>query len=199
MRSLTYVQPGEKVACVGCHEHKMTAPVSPLAGLAALRRPASNIQPGPWDDRPFSYVEVVQPVLDQHCVRCHGGEKTEGQIDLTGAPQGAFSRSYVALMQGERTPGASGASPTDAAQLLVPRYRARNQIQMTPPGGLHGARGSRLMRLLRDGHEGVKLGADDLRRVAAWIDLNAIFYGVNLPADQERMRRGELVGMPKIQ
>ena len=41
-------------------------------------------------------------MLDQHCVRCHGGEKTEGKIDLTGAPQGAFSRSYVALMQDDR-------------------------------------------------------------------------------------------------
>jgi len=35
--------------------------------------------------------------------------------------------------------------------------------------------------------------------VALWIDLNAIFYGVNLPEDQERIRRGELVGMPEVQ
>jgi hypothetical protein len=55
------------------------------------------------------------------------------------------------------------------------------------------------MKLLREGHEGVELGADELRRLAMWIDLNAIFYGVNLPADQERMRRGEIVGMPDIQ
>lgn len=81
----------------------------------------------------------------------------------------------------------------------MPRFGARNQVQITPPGGLYGARGSRLMKLLRDGHEGVKLGADELRRVALWIDLNAIFYGVNLPEDQERIRRGELVGMPEVQ
>jgi len=199
MRSLTYVQPGEKVACVGCHEHKMTAPVSPPASLAALRRPASKIQARPWDGRPFSYVEVVQPVLDQHCVRCHGGEKTEGKIDLTGAPQGAFSRSYVALMQDDRAFWHSGTNPENAAKYLVPRFGGRNQVQMTPPGGLYGARGSRLMKLLRDGHEGVTLGADELRRLALWIDLNAIFYGVYLPADQERMRRGETLGMPEIQ
>lgn len=199
MRSVTYVQPGEKVACIGCHEHRMTAPVSTLASPAALRRPASNIQPGPWDGRPFSYVEVVQPVLDQHCVRCHGGEKTEGKIDLTGALESPFSRSYAALMQDDRAFWQSGTNPDNAARYLVPRFGARNQVQITPPGGLYGARGSRLMKLLRDGHEGVKLGADELRRVALWIDLNAIFYGVNLPEDQERIRRGELVGMPQVQ
>ena len=53
---------------------------------------------------------------------------------------------------------------------------------------MYGARGSRLMRLLRDGHEDVRLRDDDLRRLALWIDLNAIFYGVNLPDDQARMR-----------
>jgi hypothetical protein len=41
----------------------------------------SQLDPGPWGGRPFSYVEVVQPVLDQHCVRCHGGEKTEANFD----------------------------------------------------------------------------------------------------------------------
>ena len=55
------------------------------------------------------------------------------------------------------------------------------------------------MKLLRDGHEGVKLGPDEWRRLALWIDLNAIFYGVYLPADQERMRRGETLAMPEIQ
>ncbi|NLF73489.1 MAG: hypothetical protein GX575_31005 [Candidatus Anammoximicrobium sp.] len=199
MRSLTYVQPGERVSCVGCHEPKMTAPVTPLADLAALQRPASRIQPGPWDGRPFSYVEVVQPVLDQHCVRCHGGERTEGGIVLTGEPQGAFSRSYVALMQDDRAFWHVGTNPDNAAKYLVPRFGGRNQIQMTSPGGLYGARGSRLMKLLREGHEGVKLAPADLRRLALWIDLNAIFYGVYLPADQDRMRRGELVGMPEIQ
>jgi hypothetical protein len=92
-----------------------------------------------------------------------------------------------------------GTNPANAQKYLVPRFGGRNQIQVTPPGGLYGARGSRLMTLLRQGHEDVQLGDDDLRRLALWIDLNAIFYGVNLPADQERMRRGEVVGMPEIQ
>ena len=86
-----------------------------------------------------------------------------------------------------------------ADEQFVPRFGARNQVQITPPGGMYGARGSRLIKILRKGHNDVKLSADDLRRLAVWIDLNAIFYGVNLPADQARMRRGETVGMPEIQ
>ena len=75
----------------------------------------------------------------------------------------------------------------------------RNQVQVTPPGGQTGARGSRLMKLLRSGHEHVQLSSSELQRIAAWIDLNAIFYGVNLPADQARQLRGETVVMPEIQ
>ena len=196
MRTVTYVQPGEKIACVGCHEHRMTAP--PAKHALALRRPASPIDPGPWGGRPFCFVEVVQPVLDQHCVRCHGGEKTEGKIDLTATPSGHYTRSYVALC-GDRDFWGAGTNPRNAAEALVPRFGARNQVQITPPGGAYGALGSRLIRLLRQGHYESQLADDDYRRLAAWIDLNAIFYGVNLPEDQARQLRGELVAMPQVQ
>jgi hypothetical protein len=45
----------------------------------------------------------------------------------------------------------------------------------------------------------VKLSVDEVRRLALWIDMNAIFYGVNLPQDQARQRRGERVAMPALQ
>ncbi len=198
MRSLTYVQPGERVACVGCHEPRMSAPVRPASVSEAVARGVSTIDPGPLGGRPFSFVEMVQPVLDKHCVRCHGGEKTEGKIDLTRTAAGVYTRSYVALCGGPSFWG-EGTSPANAAEALVPRYGARNQIQVSPPGGMYGARGSRLIRLLRQGHYDVRLAPDDLRRLAAWIDLNAIFYGVNAPEEQARQFRGEPVAMPEIQ
>ncbi|MDY0166928.1 MAG: hypothetical protein RBS80_10315 [Thermoguttaceae bacterium] len=184
MRTVTYLQPGESVSCVGCHEHKMSAPVQPATNLLALGRRPSEIHPGSWGGRPFSYVEVVQPVLDKHCVTCHGGEKPKGELVLTGEPAGAFNRSYVELM---------------SAKDLIPRFAQRNQIQVTLPGGEIGALGSRLMHMLREGHEDVALSDEELRRLALWIDLNAIFYGVHLPEDQARMLRGETVEMPEIQ
>jgi len=182
MRSVTYLQPGERVACAGCHENRMTAPAD--AAPAAQRRRPSAIDPGPLGGRPFGYVEVVQPVLDRHCFRCHGGEKTEANLDLSGKPEGEFTRSYAALAGDKK---------------LVPRFEMRNQIQVTPPGGTFGARGSRLMELLCAGHEGVELSAAEIRRLAAWIDLNAVFYGEYLPEARARQRRGERLPMPEIQ
>jgi len=69
----------------------------------------------------------------------------------------------------------------------------------TGAGGLYGAVGSRLVKLLREGHEDVRLTPGELGRVAAWIDLNAIFYGVYLPEAQAAQLRGERVPMPEIQ
>ncbi len=191
MRSLTYLQPGEKVSCVGCHEPRLTGP--PNRVPVALSRPAQQLEAGELGGQPFSFVRFVQPVLDKHCVRCHGGAgedgkpRLDGKIDLRGEVDPRirhYSRSYVSLM---------------SRGGLVPRYAARNQVQLTPPGGLQSARGSRLIKLLRDGHEKVTLTPAELRTIAAWIDCNAIFYGVNLPADQDRQLQGVRVAMPKIQ
>jgi hypothetical protein len=198
MRTVTYVHPGERVTCVGCHDHRRSAPLRKDLDLAALRRGPSPIEPGQLGGRPFSYVEVVQPVLDQHCTRCHGAEEPDGGIDLTGTPYQGFTKSYVSLM-GDVDFWHLGTNPENAASALVPRFGGRNQIQITPPGGTYGALGSRLMKLLRAGHEDVELTADELRRLAAWIDLNAIFYGVSLPDDQARQLRGEVLPMVEIE
>ena len=42
MRSTTYVQPGERIACVGCHEHQMTAPTPATPWPCCGRRRASS-------------------------------------------------------------------------------------------------------------------------------------------------------------
>ncbi len=198
MRSSTYVQPGERVTCVGCHAGSKPAPRN-VSQLKALQRPASRVEPGVLGGRPFSFAEVVQPVLDRHCTECHGVKRREAGVDLTGAPYREFTRSYWSLCIGPIDGGTGKASQGAAGEILVPRFPQRNQIQVTPPGGRYGARGSRLIRMLREGHEGVVLSSDDLRRLAAWIDLNAIFYGVYEPEQQERQRRGERVGFPRIQ
>jgi hypothetical protein len=167
----------------------------------ALRRAPSAIDPGPLGGRPFGFVEVVQPVLDRHCVRCHSGEKPKGGIDLTRAPHKGFTKSYWALC-GD-TAGAWSerrTKPDLDANDLVPRYWQRNQIQITPPDDVRAARQSRLVRMLTvpPGHQGVKLPSDDLRRLAAWIDLNAIFYGVYDAPSQARQLVGDPVPMPAI-
>jgi hypothetical protein len=199
MRSLTYAQPGERIACAGCHEHRQTAPVG--GAPMALQRSASKIEPGELGGRPFSFVEVVQPVLDAHCVRCHGGEKTDGDVDLTATPHQGFTQSYWSLCKGPLDWRTFQTDPQAAQSELVPRFAQRNQVQVTPPGGHIGARGSRLMKLIgRNGeHYDVKLSPAERRALAAWIDLNAIFYGTYDPQEQARQLRGERIAMPEIQ
>jgi len=178
MRSLTYLQPGETVSCVGCHEPRDTTP-SNHAPLA-LRRAPSAIEPGPDGSRPFSYPRLVQPVLDRHCVGCHGAQEPAGGVRLTGDHAGsdAYSFSYRAL----------------AKKDWVHWFDSVNGgewIPLTTPGQF-GARASRLTALLREGHEGVTLPREDLERIGLWIDLNVPFYGVYEPAQVALQRQGDV-------
>jgi hypothetical protein len=196
MRSVTYLQPGEKVSCVGCHESQKNVPSN--APPAATRRAASTIVPGPRDNEPFSFTRTVQPVLDQYCARCHRGSEPAAKKDLTGEPLKGFSRSYWSLC-GDKDFGGEKTNPETAAEALVPRFGMRNQIQVTHPGGAYGAKGSKLMKMLRAGHHDVNIAPEDLRRIAEWIDNNAIFFGAYSPDDQARQLRGESLPMPALQ
>lgn len=183
MRSITYLQPGEQVSCVGCHEKRGTTPVFDRKA-EALKRAPSVITPGPDGSKPLSYPLLVQPVLDRKCVSCHNAEKAEGKVRLTGEPEGSFTVSYNALAPKVRY-AAWGAPHDNCEPMTKPDY--------------FGARGSKLMTELIEGHEKVKLTADEVDRLVTWMDANALFYGTFDPADQERQRRGERIAGPKLE
>jgi len=188
MRSVTYLQPGENVSCVGCHEPRLAAP-PPQPSPQALRREPSVIAPAPDGSKPFSYPLLVQPVLDKHCVRCHNPQKPEGNVVLTGQPQGRYTVSYNALAP--RVPYSDWAGkPGD--------FRVVNSEPTTQPG-FFGARASSLMQLLRKGHYDVKLDPEDKERLVTWMDTNALFYGTFDPADQARQQRGQRIAGPALE
>jgi len=187
MRSITYLQSGETISCVGCHEHRMTAPPGNRMALALQRAP-STIQPGPDGSNPLSYPLLVQPVLDKHCVSCHNPRRADGDIVLTGSVQGQYTASYHAL-----------------APLVSTTYwqwergwRDKNSEPFTLPGHF-GARGSRLTKLLEEGHGDIQLRGEDWDRLVTWMDANALFYGTFDPANQKRQRRGERIKGPRLQ
>jgi hypothetical protein len=184
MRSLTYLQPGEQSSCVGCHEHRTTAPAARGATLAGRRKP-SAIAPGPDGSKPFNYAILVQPVLDKHCVECHSGADADGGIDLTGAPAGEFTASYNALAPMVPFSQWKG-TPQD------------NHEPLTRPD-LFGARASKLMAMLLDGHEDVELSDAELERLVTWMDANALFYGTFDPEDQRRQQRGQRIAGPALE
>jgi hypothetical protein len=184
MRSLTYLQPGEQTACIGCHEHRSRGPDIQHAALAA-RQPPSPITPGPDGARPLSFPVLVQPVLDRHCTSCHSGPAADGGVVLTGEPAGAFTASYLAL------------APWVAYSEWKSTPEA-NAEPLTHPDQF-GARASRLTALLKQGHADVILSDDDWERLATWMDANALFYGTFDPEDQRRQQLGQRIAGPALE
>jgi hypothetical protein len=191
MRSLTYLQPGEAASCVGCHEGRHDAPRTQGPALALQRAP-SSITPGPDGSNPLSYPLLVQPVLDRKCVSCHNPAKPDGNVLLTGEPQGRYTVSYNALAP--KVPYSDWAGrPGD--------FREVNREPLSPPE-FFGARGCKLMKqILHDpkGHYEVKLDREELERLVTWMDANVLFYGTFDPADQAKQQAGQRIAGPAIQ
>ncbi len=184
MRSIIYLQPGERRSCVGCHERPGTSPA--VRHALASQRPPSTIQPGPDGSHPWSYPRLVQPVLDAHCVRCHdGSEKQETHPpDLTAAPSEQFTRSYENLKPHVRW------------------YAWGEGIEgdVTRPGHMP-ADESPLTKVLDDAHHAGKVHLTDRERhrIYLWLDGNAAFYGTYSKPARLAQRRGGAVPPPKLQ
>jgi hypothetical protein len=185
MRSAVYLQPGERRGCVGCHE--APASVAPSRALLAMRRGPSRLKPGPEGSSPFSFPLLVQPVLDRHCIRCHGGQEGSKQSKptLTGEPAAIFSRSYSNLKPYLRWYEWGDASISQIA---------------THPGRA-GADASPLTGILEDANHRGELwwSEEERRRIYLWLDANAPFYGTYDRDEQLAQRQGQSVGPPRLQ
>ncbi|GAB6187897.1 HzsA-related protein [Thermopirellula anaerolimosa] len=186
MRSLTYVQPGETLSCVGCHEPRHVAPSVSRPPLA-LRREPSTITPGPEGSKPLSFPRLVQPILDRQCAACHGDEKAEGGLNLVGRPEGAFTVAYIQLAAKVPFSAWNGGHP------------AANAEPATPPDHF----GSRACRwfddLIAGRHFGVQLTPEEVEALATWMDANALFYGTFDRDLQARQLRGEIIPGPGLE
>ena len=203
MRSSTSLMPGERVSCVGCHENKMAVSAAALKAVAAMKRPAAELMPTPESGRPYGFVENVQPIFDAKCVRCHNDKDAKGGINLSRTITGpnGYTASYESLCYEKGPDGKTVRRLSKkTGRPLVTCFPMRNQIQVTPEGGADGARGSGLIQALKAGQNETKVTAEELRRIATWIDMNAVFYGVYEPAEQLAMQRdGKPVPMPTVQ
>jgi hypothetical protein len=156
MRSVVQLQPGEQRSCIGCHDKRHSSP-PPGAGLA-LTQPPQHLEPPPWGTAAFDYQQVVQPVLNAHCVRCHDGREP-GRSDLRGTlDAGGVPASYRALIEG------------GWVHYFDLTYGMRH-FKAEPLS--FGTLQSRLWTVLADKHhEEVSLDEPGMRALKAWIDLN---------------------------
>jgi hypothetical protein len=167
MRSATYLPPGKTFTCIGCHETRHTAP--PNTRILAARREAARLVPGPEGSWPLDFLTLVQPVLDHHCVRCHGPQGEARQLDLTAA------NSYGSLV--------SCGNPSLLA-LVRQRYN-----QLLPSSGPCAAQSSALVRLLKNGHYDCKLSDEDWERLLTWVDTYGQRSGSFGPDQQQRIEQ----------
>ncbi|MGM0489546.1 MAG: hypothetical protein ACQESR_22650 [Planctomycetota bacterium] len=151
------MQPGEQRSCIGCHEDRRLAP--PAGESQALGRSPEALEPPPWGAEPFSYQDVVQPVLDRQCVRCHDGGAEGGGLDLRGT------------LDSERVP-ASYRSLIEGGWVHFFDFGYGMRHFKAKPLSF-GTVKSRLWKILEDeNHRNVSLDDHEMRAVKAWVDLN---------------------------
>lgn len=174
MRSWATLMPGETFSCVGCHESKNEAWIPTGISGAGEAKPLET--PLGIENQGFDFPQMVQPILDKHCVTCHKADHSSG-FDLTGdlvynrAARKAFARSYTSLMQG------IGRSTSNRAISIASIF---SQPPQMPPYS-YGSTRSRMIQVLtadKDvNHKDVNLNARELRILACWIDLEAPHSG----------------------
>jgi len=173
MRSGTMLQPGERLGCIGCHENRLDSP--PVAELpAALRRSPRALADWHGPPREFSYAAEVQPVLDRHCVRCHDYAGEAKSLNLSGDKGLIFNHSYVNLMRGSPSLYIR-AEQERADPLPLVSSVGSGPMPVLPPYSW-GSHRSRLVQMLREGHQDVRLDDESLDRIVTWIDINAPYY-----------------------
>jgi hypothetical protein len=165
MQSFLTVQPGETTGCVGCHEQRTnTLKTQTFTSTLALQRGPSRIQALPDVPEVFDFPRDIQPILDQHCVACHGYEETPrggpraGGVILSGDHGPVFSHSFATLHMHDL--------------VVMPRDGKGNK----PPRSI-GSAASPLLDYLDGSHHGATLPEGERRLLRTWIDAAATYAG----------------------
>ncbi len=176
MRSWIVGMPGERLSCVGCHEHQNT--VTPAKSVEAAFGMPDQIEPFYGEPRAVAYESETQPILDKYCVGCHDGEKPERPnfADTSAGPRG-FSQSYHALHRYVRRPG------------------PESDIYMFQPLEYHAST-SPLFQMLQKGHHNVRLDGESMEKLYMWTDLNVPYFGTWTEIAQSKGQKVKLGDAP---
>jgi hypothetical protein len=174
MRTFVQASPGVTRSCIGCHEHKFSAARN-MGNKRILKRRPEKLRPESWGSGFVDYPSMVQPVLDKHCITCHGGEEgIAAGLDLTGGWTEHFSISYENLVNRRQTQVTADL----IAGIDCMNGTARWSAQVFPPRS-HGSGAAPLAEILVTGHDGQikNLSRSERDLILAWIDTNGLYYG----------------------
>jgi len=154
-----------------------------------------NYMPGEkTGGRPLYYAADVQPVLDKHCVKCHGGKEPKAGLRLTGEMTPLFSVSYESLIP-ERRRGRGRRSFELVGPTIGENHPKTGNVHYMPAKSF-GSHNSVLVAMHAKGkvrlkdrkkaeiaarlaakHKDVKLKPEELLKITNWVDTNSQFYG----------------------
>ncbi|MCL1919481.1 MAG: discoidin domain-containing protein [Kiritimatiellaeota bacterium] len=164
-RSFHYLRPGERRGCIGCHE-PVGVSLKPNPNL--FTREPRDLTPELCQDdgEGVSFLKMVQPVLDRHCIACHGlaADPPKG-LNLIPKPGHDWPSSYTALLAYTKTIGDKGKS-----------HGLENNISRPYD---YYALGGTFVNVFMEKHKDKKIPITkrDFQRIVNWLDMNAQCYG----------------------
>lgn len=166
MHSFTSVMPGEKNSCIGCHEDRSEAPTQDDGiRLAQLTRYSKPVDLEPVEGVPdiIDYMRDVQPILDKYCLECHNPDREEGGFNISGHWAPLYTIGYQQMSWRELF-------GDNRVMLPYPEHEKSN----FDPYEI-GSGSSRLLKLIDEGHGGVRMTAPERKMVAFWLDAGATY------------------------
>ncbi len=156
MQSFVSLMPGETVGCIGCHENR-TETSNRQKQLLALSRPPSKIKI--IEDIPyvFDFPRDIQPILDEHCIKCHNTSKATKHLDFSGDRTRRYSVSYYNIVTSYVSQGVNGRGNTPPIKI--------------------GSSDSKLMTMLLNGHQNIKLSEIEMKKIRLWIESGCLYAG----------------------
>ncbi|HYW78119.1 MAG TPA: hypothetical protein VE890_01025, partial [Thermoguttaceae bacterium] len=168
-RTFVNYRPGEVRSCVGCHETPNDTPPRYVTARQAMLKPPVMPMPQPGDAsaaRPLHYSVDVQPVLDEHCVSCHGAETPAADLRLTGEDSWLNCTSFGQLIHKGYVLGFREGSDFGGTEYS--------------PAKTIGSWKSPLMRQIMKGCPGDNdepMTQAEFVRIATWVDTNGVYSG----------------------
>ncbi|TKG95113.1 hypothetical protein EYV94_10385 [Puteibacter caeruleilacunae] len=193
-RTFVNYMPGERRSCVGCHETPDKAPdVSRHKISLALKRKPSKPQPQPGDraaKKVFDYTAQIQPILDNHCIKCHGNKEPKGGLTLTGDLTKLYSKSYENLFKLENGFGVpyagdwrNGNEDIGSDDISFRKeYRTGSYtsplVTVISNGDItiNNPNAEAITERLREAHKDVQLSEGEFVTIVNWLDCFGQFY-----------------------